>query len=502
MYIADTLSRAFLSDAHPEHNMEMRVHSVSKYFPATPQKLQALREASLNDDVQDQIKRYLMLGWPKYKDNTAAQLHVYWGMRDEIHCEDDIIFIGESLIVPNAMRGEMLSRLHEGHLGTEKCRARARDIMYWPNMSTDIEETVSPCATCATYRKRNNKQPMIPHEIPDRPWANVGADMFSFKNQEYLVVVDYYSKFPEVEQLTCKTANGVITALRQIFSRHGIQEILFCDIMPFASHVMASFAEEMGFHISSPRYAQSNGQSETFVGIVKSFMRKAHEEGRDIWMSLLHYRNTPITGAPYSPAQLLMSRKLRDKMPSTSNILKPSVVPDGQSTMKHRQTRQKRFYDRGTTTRAPHRVGDNVRVPLHDRWDRAVVTGVCDTPRSYTVTTENGGTYRRNEKVTNPSREVTHIMPPESLECEEREDNLQSVEPPRAVENPLNNPAVVRSPLRAAVVRSPLRAAVVRSPLRDEPGNPTTRSEPVSRIPYSQSTPRRGSRLKSKPIWQ
>ena len=111
-------------------------------------------------------------------------------------------------------------------------------------------------------------------------------------------------------------------------------------------------------------------------------------------------------------------------------------------------------------------------------WDRAVVTGVCDTPRSYTVTTEDGGTYRRNERVINPSREVTHIMPPESLECEEREDNLQSVEPPRAVDNPLDNPAdvrsplraaVVRSPLRAAVVRSPLRAAVVRSPLRDEP---------------------------------
>ena len=179
---------------------------------------------------------------------------------------------------------------------------------------------------------------MIPHEIPDRPWAKVGADIFSFKNQEYLVVVDYYSKFPEVEQLTCKTANGVISALRQIFSRHGIPEILFCDNMPFASHVMASFAEEMGFEIitSSPRYAQSNGQSEKFVGIVKSFMRKAHEEGRDIWMSLLYYRNTPITGAPYSPAQLLMSRKLRDKMPSTSNILKPSVVPDGQSTMKRR----------------------------------------------------------------------------------------------------------------------------------------------------------------------
>ena len=167
---------------------------------------------------------------------------------------------------------------------------------------------------------------------------------------------------------------------------------------------MAGFVSEMGFEIvtSSPRYAQSNCQSEKFVGIVNSYMRKAHEEGRDFWMSLLQYRSTPITGAPYSPAQLLMSRQLRDKMSSTSNTLKPTMVTDGRSNLRRRQTRQKHFYDRGTTTRASHRIGDNVRVRLHNTWDRAIVTGVCDTP--YVVTTEDGGSYRQNERV----RERSH----------------------------------------------------------------------------------------------
>ena len=180
------------TDSQPEHNMEMRIHSVSKYFPATPQKLQSLKDTSLNDDVQNQIRRYVMHGWPKYKDNASPQLHAYWGIRDEIHCEDDLLFAGEKLVVPNAMTGEMLSRLHEGHLGIEKCRARAREIMYWPNMFADIEQTVAKCATCATFRRQNNKQPMIPHEVPDRPWAKVGADIFSFKDHDYLVVVDYF----------------------------------------------------------------------------------------------------------------------------------------------------------------------------------------------------------------------------------------------------------------------------------------------------------------------
>ena len=144
------------------------------------------------------------------------------------------------------------------------------------------------------------------------------------------------------------------------------------------------------------------------MGIVKSYMRKAHEEGRDFWMSLLQYQNTPITGAQYSPAQLLMRPQLRDKMPSTSNTLKPAVATDGRSTLRRRQTCQKHFYDRSTTTRASHRIGDNVRVRLHNTWDRAIVTGVCDTPRSYVVTTEDGSSYRRNEKVLNKRGHTRH----------------------------------------------------------------------------------------------
>ena len=189
-----------------------------------------------------------------------------------------------------------------------------------------------------------------------------------------------------------------------------------CDNMPLLSHVMAGFATEMGFEIvtSSPRYTQSNGQSEKFVGIVKSYMRKAHEEGRDFWMSLLQYRNTPITGAQYSPAQLLMRPQLRDKMPSTSNTLKPAVATDGRSTLRRRQTCQKHFYDRSTTTRASHRIGDNVRVRLHNTWDRASSLD-CATPRGRTSSPLRMAAAT-GEMRGFSTREVTHVMPPESME--------------------------------------------------------------------------------------
>ena len=79
--------------------------------------------------------------------------------------------------------------------------------------------------------------------------------------------------------------------------------------MPFGSKQFTQFAGSWRFEVktSSPHHAPSNGQSERSVGTIKQLMRKAAEEGRDVHLALLEYRNTPISGLECSPAQLLMS---------------------------------------------------------------------------------------------------------------------------------------------------------------------------------------------------
>ena len=253
----------------------------------------------------------------------------------------------------------------------------------------------------------------MPHPIPDRPWSKLGADIFDFENRDYLILVDYFSKYPEVARLENKTATGVIQALRPIFARHGIPDTLISDNMPFASYKMRQFAQDWGFEIvtSSPTYPQSNGQSEKFVGTVKSLFRKAKQDGRDPNLALLDYRNTPISGMEFSPAQLLMNRRLRDKIPTTSNILKPKICPNSQQKLKQRQARHKFVYDKRARPHKQHQVGDNVRLRRGKVWNPAVITGKHHTPRSYYVTTEDGQTYRRNQRFINPSSDQVHIMP-------------------------------------------------------------------------------------------
>ena len=88
----------------------------------------------------------------------------------------------------------MLDIIHSSHLGIVKCKSRAREVLFWPSMNSDIEEKVSKCTTCALHQPQNPKEPLIPSEIPDRPWSKIGVDLFELKGQHYLISVDYFSK--------------------------------------------------------------------------------------------------------------------------------------------------------------------------------------------------------------------------------------------------------------------------------------------------------------------
>ena len=138
---------------------------------------------------------------------------------------------------------------------------------------------------------------------------------FFFGGRPPLVVVDYFSKYPEVCRLQTSTASCVIEHLKPIYARHGISDILVADNMPFASSEMQTFAAEWDFEIkpSSPEYSQSNGQSERMIGTVKQLMRKAFEESKDIHLALLEYRNTPVAGLKYHPCPILSTRFYRKK---------------------------------------------------------------------------------------------------------------------------------------------------------------------------------------------
>ena len=161
---------------------------------------------------------------------------------------------------------------------------------------------VKQCHTCA-QQFTPRKEPMIASGLPQYPWQKVAADLFHLNGANYLVVVDYFSRYPEVQKLNSTTSDTVITLLKSIFARFGIPETFVSDNGPqFASQSFKDFADTYTFqHVtSSPLFAQSNGQAERTVQTVKKMLR----DSNDPYMVILTYRSTPFPWCKRSPAEL------------------------------------------------------------------------------------------------------------------------------------------------------------------------------------------------------
>ena len=172
---------------------------------------------------------------------------------------DGILFAGDRIIIPSVLRQEMLHQLHVAHQGMQRTKALARRYFYWPGMMRDIEQMVETCSACQQFQPRNQREPLISHDVPELPWLKLGADIFEIQGQSYLLIVDYFSKYPEVLNIRDKTAHTVIRKMKSVFSRLGIPKEIVCDHVPFASQEMHSFATSWGIQLthSSPGYAQS-----------------------------------------------------------------------------------------------------------------------------------------------------------------------------------------------------------------------------------------------------
>lgn len=159
------------------------------------------------------------------------------------------------------MRRETLHRIHEGHLGIGKCKARARRLVFWPGMNSEIEVFAQRCAACKKYAYNQPKQPLIPRHLI----RSHLIDIFHYGGKSCLCVYDALSNFPGVECLRDTTARTVIEATSTIFARYGIRMEVLSDNGPqFSSREFATFSRTYDFkHItSSPGFPRSNGLSE------------------------------------------------------------------------------------------------------------------------------------------------------------------------------------------------------------------------------------------------
>lgn len=153
---------------------------------------------------------------------------------------------GSRVIIPESQQKIILDQLHYSHQGIEKTRLQARDTVYWKQINADIENMIKKCSICQENLSAQPKETLQPHDIPSRAWEVVGTDLFHCNDHEYLIIADYYRKFPIIRKMTgLTTSNIVISAMKQIFSEHGIPTRVVSDNGPqYSSEAFKEFAQQ------------------------------------------------------------------------------------------------------------------------------------------------------------------------------------------------------------------------------------------------------------------
>ena len=342
--IADTLSRlpAGRAEAEKLENYEvfqigresMRAEVVAQelsvieqrdFVRISDQRMDEVKKAASSDDEQRVLAQVIGQGWPATTciREVSTLVRPYWNFRDTMVVQDGIVYKGGQVVVPKSLRSDYLKRLHSSHMGSESTLRRARDAVYWPNMSEDIKRITSECKQCEEDGAAQSKEPQLAHAIPKYPWSKVGIDLCRCNGKDWVVIVDYLTDFIEVSELQQTLATTVIDAIKQNFARHGVPVLVHTDGGPqFTSQEFQVFSKEWEFAhtVSSPYHSQSNGKVESAVKIVKRLFKRS----ADPYLALLEWRNTPTVGLDSTPCQRLFARRTRGVVPVSAWKLDPA----------------------------------------------------------------------------------------------------------------------------------------------------------------------------------
>ena len=331
----DALSRNPSSDPSPEEllaeqdldNLQaattVEIRAIVRADHDSP-RLQDLRRAAENDQEYQKLKHYIHSGFPDHRRNLPADCRRYWHIRAQLSVDDDLIVYGCRLLIPAALHREVLTQLHDSHQGMVRTKERACLCVYWPGIDNNIDNVILSCKTCQDTLPSNPQEPMITKPSPARPFQELAGDFCSYAGQQYLILVDCYSDWPEIIPMgNTTTATQLTSALRASFCRTGVPDTFWSDQGPqFTSKAFKDFAKCWGFqHItSSPIYPQSNGKAEATVKSMKKLIRGAWT-GRAInenhlTRAILQYRNTPSRKDGLSPAQKLFGHPMQDTLPA------------------------------------------------------------------------------------------------------------------------------------------------------------------------------------------
>ena len=395
MQLADTLSH-YLARASQEIKLDMRVD----YIAFTKPWIEKFKDSTQRDPILGTVYQLTQQGWPHQRRHVPHLARRYWDFRDELSTDDGLLLKGPRLVIPRELQEQYLHHLHKGHLSANKVQENAKQHMYWTGINADIEDYTKRCQECIK-RSQVAKEPLQPHDIPEGPWRRLGMDYFNFDGNSYVLICDYFSKFPLMFKV--KTSFWSLRDhLINLFSIEGYPDEIVPDNGPlFNGKEFAKFLSGLGIKhtTSSPGYPCSNGFIEHHLQMVKNMLSKSSNTG-SFQEVLADLRMTCIgTGLP-APTEILHGRNMTTKEQAEIDIKAICSV------LQERQLKMTLSHDssRRAKKARPLVVGGRCYVlGPGNKWIDAFITGITNSGRSYDTQVEaSGGQLMRNRSHIRP----------------------------------------------------------------------------------------------------
>ena len=374
-----------------------------------------LQAARTDDDYQALVNAFRQ-GFPTDRRDVHPAVLPYLTFHQHLSVDDGLVLKGQRIVIPQSLRSRVLTDLHASHQGLTRTLRRARQVVYWPHITNDIDNVVRSCEQCRLHASSQAKEPLRATEDrrPTLPFESTSADLFSCQGWEYLAYVDRKTGWPCVAKVGCTaTSADVIRALRNWFADIGVPRVLTTDGGPqFSSRRFAEFCDrwQVQHSTSSPHFPQSNGHAEAAVKALKRLIMKTTTGGAldvdSFQRGLLEWRNTPRANGQ-SPAQALYGRRLSSFMFAHHRSFSPewqlqAAAVDARSTTQSAAAAA--TYNQSARTLPPLRIGS--RVDMQDSrsklWSSSGVIVAIGRNRDYLVKVASGRTYWKNRRFLRP----------------------------------------------------------------------------------------------------
>ena len=389
-----------------------------------------VKKATTSDDDMRTLVSTIETGFPSNVQDLPPSLRQYHQYHNNLSTLEGVAIYKDRIIIPTALRHDILDGLHAAHQGVTSMIALAESSVFWPGITTAIKETRARCHHCNTMASSQPHLPPTPPVYPEYPFQYICADYFSYKGNQYLISVDRYSNWPIIER-SSEGSKGLINSLRRIFVTYGIPDELSSDGGPeFVAKNTKDFLNAWGVYHrkSSVAFPHSNCRAEIGVKTIKRMIvgnTGPHGElNTDRFQrAMLTYRNTPDPETNISPAMCIFGRPTRSTIPIIPGKYRPH--PTWRETLQNREDalriRHHKIAERlslNTRRLPPLRVGNHVRIQNQigsnpHKWDKTGLVIEVKQYDQYVVRVDGSGRVTlRNRKFL---RTFTPVVPRKSL---------------------------------------------------------------------------------------